>query len=213
MKRTPDFRLKWPVTLMSVLSLAAAAVSAWFAHVAISSNERIYRPYVVATQQFDASGKKIGIYLSNAGLGPAILKDIVVTVGDKRYSGPGTSIWPRFASDMGVADQPCFRSSWPRPDDAMKAGEDLPLFALSDFAPPECRLTMLKLLTTRDISIEVKFESVHGAPSATTRVVRITDPEAMRTAAQYESLEQQIAAMTKAIEVLRMQAETAATRP
>ncbi|WP_162999227.1 hypothetical protein [Burkholderia sp. Nafp2/4-1b] len=197
---------------MSLISAGISIVSAWFAYQAMKSNELVYRPYVVATQHFDESENRHGLYLSNAGLGPAIIKDVTVTIESRKYSGLGASIWPRFQSDAGIDGIGCFRTGWPRPADPLRAGEIIPLLALSDKAPPQCLPMLLKLLAMNDISIEVQYESIHGAAFSSTRDVGIHDPDVQRIAHQYDGVQRRLAELTKRIEAERAR-NVPATRP
>ncbi|HIH2748398.1 hypothetical protein L3V59_31500 [Burkholderia aenigmatica] len=200
-------------TIVSIVSAGISIVSAWFAHEAMKSNELVYRPYVVATQHFDDSENRRGIYLSNAGLGPAIIKDMTVTIGTRKYTGLGPSIWSRVQSDAGVGATGCFRTGWPRPDDPLKAGEIVPLLALSDKASPSCLPILLKLLAMNDIAIDIQYESVHGTAFSSTRDVGIHDPDATQIARQYDDIERRMADLIKGMDAMHAPHAASSAQP
>ena len=163
---------------ISTVSAGAGLRAAWAAHESYASNKLLYRPYAITTQYFDDTSRKYGIYLSNAGLGPAIIKSMTVTVGDRKYTGLGPSIWPQFRADMGVSTTDCFRTGWPLQDGVVKAGEEVPLFTLSSVAKLACHEQMLKLLANNSIVIEIKFASLYGDEFSTTGDMRLNDATA-----------------------------------
>ncbi|MHA6833136.1 hypothetical protein [Ralstonia pseudosolanacearum] len=148
----------------------------------------LYRPYAITTQYFDDTGKKYGIYLSNAGLGPAIIKDMLVTVGGRTYSGLGASIWPQFGADMGIGGMICLRSAWPPQDSVMKVGEEVPLFTVSDFAAAGCMLQMFQLLANNDIVVEVRYASLYGDEFSSINHMRLNNSDAIHLAEQLKRL-------------------------
>ena len=163
---------------ISAVSAGAGLWAAWATHESYTSNKLLYRPYAITTQYFDDTSRKYGIYLSNAGLGPAIIKSMTVTVGDRRYAGLGPSIWPQFRADMGVSTTDCFRTGWPLQDSVVKAGEEVPLFTVSGVANLACHEQMLKLLANNSIVIEIKYASLYGDEFSTTGDMRLNDATA-----------------------------------
>ncbi|KAF1040089.1 MAG: hypothetical protein GAK33_01089 [Burkholderia lata] len=169
---------------ISAVSAGAGLWAAWATHESYTSNKLLYRPYAITTQYFDDTSRKYGIYLSNAGIGPAIIKNMTVTVGDRRYTGLGPSIWPQFRADMGVSRTDCFRTGWPLPDSVVKAGEEVPLFTVSGVANLACHEQMLKLLTYNSIVIEIKYASLYGDEFSTTGDMRLNDATASQVTEQ-----------------------------
>ncbi len=171
-----------------MLPLVISGWSAWSAHATYTSNRLLYRPYAITTQYFDDTGKKHGIYLSNAGLGPAILKDMRVTVGGRTYSGLGTSIWPQFSTDMGLSGVTCLRTSWPPQDTVIKVGEEAPLLTVSDFAAPGCMPLMLQLLADNDIVVEIRYASPDGDEFSSINHMRLNNSDAVHLSEQIKKL-------------------------
>ncbi|VWC73221.1 hypothetical protein BCO18175_02176 [Burkholderia contaminans] len=163
---------------ISAVSAGAGLWAAWATHESYTSNRLLNRPYVITTQYFDDTGRKYGIYLSNAGLGPAIIKSMTVTVGGRRYTGLGASIWPQFRTDLGISTTDCFRTGWPLQDSVMKAGEEVPLFTVSGAANLACHVQMLKLLADNSIVIEIKYASLYGDEFSAMEDMRLNDATA-----------------------------------
>jgi hypothetical protein len=169
---------------ISVVSAGASLWAAWATHESYTSNKLVYRPYAISTQYFDDTSRKYGIYLSNAGLGPAIIKSMTVKVGDRRYTGLGPSIWPQFRADLGVSATDCFRTGWPVQDSVVKPGEEIPLFTVSGVANLACHAQMLRLLANNSIVIEIKYASLYGDEFSTTGDMRLEDATARQLTEQ-----------------------------
>lgn len=171
---------------VSVASAGAGLWAAWATHQSYTSNKLLYRPYAITTQYFDDTSRKYGIYLSNAGLGPAIIKSMTVTVGGRRYTGLGPSIWPQFRADLGLSATGCFRTGWPVQDSVVKAGEEIPLFTVSELANLACHIQMMKLLADNSIVIEIKYASLYGDEFSASGDMRLNDDTARQLVEQFK---------------------------
>lgn len=171
---------------VSVASAGAGLWAAWATHQSYTSNKLLYRPYAITTQYFDDTSRKYGIYLSNAGLGPAIIKSMTVTVGGRRYTGLGPSIWPQFRADLGLSATGCFRTGWPVQDSVVKAGEEIPLFTVSGLANLACQAQMMKLLADNSIVIEIEYASLYGDKFSASGDMRLNDDTARQLAEQFK---------------------------
>ncbi|WP_157381756.1 hypothetical protein [Burkholderia ubonensis] len=142
-----------------VISTVSLAASIWAAIEANKNTWRTNRPYVTVVPQWDESNKLPGIYLNNAGLGPAILTHMTVSIQGRTYSGLGPDIWPKFEHDMGFPDT-CFKTAWPRPHDVLKTGEETPLFVITEKASPRCRAKLAVLLND-DLRVHIEYQSAY----------------------------------------------------
>ncbi|RSK61350.1 hypothetical protein [Burkholderia pseudomallei] len=145
-----------------VISIFSLAASLWSAREANKNTWNTNRPYVTVVPMWDKSNKPPGIYLNNAGLGPAILIDMSVTIQGRTYSGLGPDIWPKFEQDMGFSDT-CFKTAWPRPYDVLKAGEETPLFVIGENADALCHAKLATVLSD-DLRIHVAYQSSYEKP-------------------------------------------------
>ncbi|AOZ02508.1 hypothetical protein BKK81_25050 [Cupriavidus sp. USMAHM13] len=171
---------------ISVASAGAGLWAAWATHQSYTGNKLLYRPYAITTQYFDDTGQKHGIYLSNAGLGPAIIKSMTVTVGGRRYTGLGPSIWPQFRADLGLSATGCFRTGWPVQDSVVKAGEEIPLFTVSGLADLACHVQMMKLLADNSIVIEIEYASLYGDEFSASGHMRLNDDTVRQLVEQFK---------------------------
>ena len=158
----PWFTTRMEKRLSIIISFTALVVSLGSAIVTTHNLYRANRPYVTTVPYFDPSMHKIGIYLSNAGTGAAILLNVSLTIHGKTYSGLGPSVWPKLEAEIGISPD-CFRTAWPRPNDALKVGNEVPLIALSPSAMPDC-LNTIKTLLSDNLRIHVDYQSVFEKP-------------------------------------------------
>lgn len=154
----PWFTTRIEKRISTIISLTALVVSLSSAIVTTYNLYRANRPYITAVPYFDPSMNKIGIYLSNAGAGVAILLNVSLTIHGKTYSGLGPSVWPKLEAETGMPSD-CFRTAWPRQNDALKIDNEVPLIALSPLARPEC-LNIMKALLSDDLRVHVDYQSV-----------------------------------------------------
>jgi hypothetical protein len=146
--------------LAILVSLLALGVSFWATSQAKTQARLSVRPYVVAAPLLDESGGKIGLYLSNAGIGPAIIKDMSVTIGGRSYKGLGPSIWPQFIQDVN-GTRFCYRTGWPAQNAVLRIGADDPLLTVAVTASPSCKSEILKILAGERIYVHVSYESIY----------------------------------------------------
>lgn len=71
-----------------------------------------------------------GIYLTNSGLGPAIITKITVRTDGKIYDNFDTNIWPNVITALNL-DSSCFMNAYPSPGAIIKNGESAPFISLS----------------------------------------------------------------------------------
>jgi hypothetical protein len=170
----PTHIMKLTATTALLVSLLSLAVSAWSAYKTNENTTLAYRPYVITTPMFDDSGKKHGIYLSNAGLGPAAISSISVAVDGRVYTGLNDSIWPQFIRDMKLTSS-CFRTGWPASQSVVRVSEDDPLFVLTDNASLMCQMELATLLAQKDIEVTIGYASLFGQNYVSRNSVRLHD--------------------------------------
>jgi hypothetical protein len=178
-------KLAAPTALL--VSLLSLGVSAWSAYKADMNTSLAYRPYAIAAPMFDDSGKKHGIYLSNAGLGPATINSMSVTVDGRVYSGLDESIWPQFIRDMKLTPS-CFRTGWPFSQSVLRVGEDAPLLVLTDNASLSCQMQLATLLAQKDMEVAIGYMSIFGQDYTFRHGVRLPDETLRDLTAKWHQL-------------------------
>lgn len=142
-----------------VLSISAFAVSWTQAISQKHYNNLAVRPHVAVIPNVGGEGQKNGLYLTNVGLGPAMLKNIRINVGGQKFEGFGSSPLSQALRAAGL-NPLCFIRSWPNEGAWLKAGDDYPLMAQSRALMPQCGKEVLKLMTIADMTIEVEYEDL-----------------------------------------------------
>jgi len=182
-----------------VISVLALGVSFWGTSQAKTQARLSVRPYVIATPFLDESGGKIGLYLSNAGVGPAVIKDMSITIGNRSYNGLGPSIWPQFIQDVN-GTRLCYRTGWPPQNAVLRIGEDDPLLAVSVTAPASCKAEILRILAGQKIYVHISYESIYQDAFTFDGDVHMNDATAENLAWLTEQLEGNIASIKRQLD-------------
>lgn len=112
-----------------ILSVIAIFISLWQGSELMEHNRNSVRPYLqLDTTSSLNKGEKAAVLLSNEGLGPAIIKKVLVYVNDKKiYGAPNLVRNVINELDLGFLS---FKGETFRKDDAIRAGDTIVLFGL-----------------------------------------------------------------------------------
>jgi hypothetical protein len=109
-------RIELYISLSAVaISLFALALSWWQLEVGREHNRLSVKPLVVITPHLEGPGGRNGVYLSNQGLGPAVLKSMKVVVAGQSFEGLGKSRWKEILKAADT-DPFCYALGWPTPE-------------------------------------------------------------------------------------------------
>lgn len=144
-----------------LISLFAVGLSWWQLEVGREHNRLSVRPLVIVTPYLEGPGGRNGLYLSNEGLGPAVLKDMKAVVAGKSFGGLGMSHWRQILKELN-ANPLCFSQAWPTYESVLKVGEELPILSLTKADLPICGSAAFELLTQRKMSMQVDYASLYG---------------------------------------------------
>lgn len=144
-----------------LVAIVALFVSWWQLTVTKEHNRLSVRPKIVVTPYLEGDGGRNGVYVSNPGLGPAIIKSMKVTIGQSTFEGVGANLWPQILKTLDI-NSLCFAKGWPNNDAVVKSGEELLLLGTTKADVKLCSLEALKLLNKREMTITVTYESMYG---------------------------------------------------
>lgn len=161
-------------TTLPLLISTAAAVFAWQqVEVGKDHNRRSVRPVLQVTPYVEGKGGRNGIYISNDGLGPAVLKGFAVGFDGQLVEKSELDRWASVLQAHGL-NALCFATAWPRSGTVLKAGVDIPLLRVTSAqGPNDCALQMLKLISDRPLDIQIDYESIYAEPFRTIASTRV----------------------------------------
>lgn len=138
------------------VSVYQAATSRHYSNLAV-------RPHVIITPYTEGPGMRTGLYLDNDGLGPALLKDIRITVSGQTFHGFGSSPLADAAKAAGLNPM-CFARSWPKEGAWLKVDHEVPFLAQTKATDVAllCTKEALRLVTMVDMKIEVDYADLDG---------------------------------------------------
>jgi len=125
------------------------------------------------------------ICLHNAGLGPAILETLAVTIDDKPFAhGPVGVVavdWKTLLPMIGLRDPVAFRSRLPHADESIAAGRDLELFRFvhTPYDSHDTSKTKSILGAFTRVWIIVEYSSFYGDRSVLRTPVSLHVPPAI----------------------------------
>jgi len=153
-------------TSLSLLALGISVFAAFFSWRQVDDarmhNRLSVAPLLHVVSYAEGPGGRNGFYVANVGLGPAILKEFSARSGNFVANGFEVDQWTDVlsAADMNSF---CFSSGWPRYESAVKAGEERPLFQITQaHGNGTCYAEMVKLIGGRGIDLIVRYESMYG---------------------------------------------------
>ncbi len=118
------------------------------------------RPKLSITPHAQGPDGKNGIYISNDGLGPAIITGFSVTTKNGRFDTLGSSSWEEILGISGI-NRGCFSVGWPDSGATLHVGFEIELLEISKSASNRCSLEILKLVSRDDIKIEIDYSSFY----------------------------------------------------
>ncbi|OSI15912.1 hypothetical protein BWD09_07920 [Neisseria dentiae] len=146
----------------SLLSLVVSALTLIYlikqVDLSREHNRNSVKPYL-NFYAIAVGNNKDGLYLSNEGLGPALITEI--SINGKRYPDLRSSDWQKITKETGLTYS-CFAFGALKEKMAIRAGaDDVPLIVLSKSTdlPPTCYLESLAL--QEKIILKVKYTSMY----------------------------------------------------
>lgn len=147
----------------AVVVSVTAALFAWKqVDVAQTHNRLSVMPVLQITPYVEGPGGRNGLYLSNDGLGPALVKSFSVQSGGMVASGFGADRWWEVLANT-AADPVCFGSGWPKGETTLRAGSEVPLvFVTKAKEGGICQAELIKLVGGNPVDMTVGYESIYG---------------------------------------------------
>jgi hypothetical protein len=150
-------------TALAVCVSIFAAVFTWQqVEVSRIHNRLSVKPILQITPYGEGATGRNGLYLSNDGLGPAVIKSFSAKVAGVTASGFESDRWAQILSAAGV-NPTCFATGWPRSETTLRAGIETPLVYLTKAEGSElCFAELVKLIGGNAIEIDIQYESIYG---------------------------------------------------
>lgn len=150
-------------TVTAVSISIFAAVFAWQqVELTRNHNRKSVTPILQITPYMEGKNHRNGLYLTNDGLGPAVIKSFSVRSGGILAKGFESDRWGEILSAKNL-NPTCFATGWPKSEVAIRPGIEITLLSLTNAEGMDiCRLDLLKLIAGSPIEIDVEYESIYG---------------------------------------------------
>jgi hypothetical protein len=155
--------LTFSTAVIAVLISIAAVFFAWKqVDVSQTHNRLSVVPLLQITPYLEGKAGKNGLFLSNDGLGPAIIKGFSVRSGGVVAEGFSSDRWREVIATTS-ANPDCFGTGWPKGETVLKAGTEVPLvFGTRAAESDACLIDVVKLIGGKPIEISIEYQSVYG---------------------------------------------------
>lgn len=153
-------------TIIAVLALCISIIAATFAwqQVEISRvhNKLSVTPLLYITPYAEGKSGRNGLYVSNVGLGPAIINNFSVKAEGVVASGFESDRWPEILTALHI-NPTCFATGWPKRQSAVKAGDELLLLNITKADGADaCFTEIIKLIGGKGVELTIGYESIYG---------------------------------------------------
>jgi hypothetical protein len=150
-----------------IVAACALGLSVWQGYVQREHNHVSLEPRINAYFQSNNGKSTTGLYLINNGLGPGYVERLDIYFDGKLISSKNQMDQWRFNSallPLGLAQQPCIAVAGPRPNDSMKAGEEIQLITVSKGDLVECEKAKSALLGAAwsRLDFVLQLKSIYG---------------------------------------------------
>jgi hypothetical protein len=172
------------------ISLVSLLATFWQADLTRMHNMLSVRPRVLATHYLSGPDDKNGIYISNSGLGPAIITNLQVVINGKTFNGLGRNKWPEALNSIHIGGN-CFLQAWPLEESILKSSEEVALLEVAKEKPPVCTQSLLKLLVQYGVKIKINYKSMYDEPGTYEAMLKIEDDAAKNLLRLSQEIERQ----------------------
>ncbi len=144
-----------------VIALAALVVSVWD-RVETRYHDRLsVTPNLTYSEDFSLGRpKEVGIALSNAGIGPAVVTSFAIYVDDNLVTDTTSGGWTSAIPTLGLGDTWVIYHWW-EPDDIIPVGDKVWLLAIEPADQNAERIDSLQKAVSR-LRIRVEYRSIYG---------------------------------------------------
>ena len=139
------------------IALLALGVTLWQLSVQRKHNRMSVKPYLVFNRIVSGESHQMTIELTNAGLGPAFIKDMAVYIDDEPFNMSSTAPWPKILIRAGLNTTTVAGMTLDKY--AIIAGKTVDIVSAETSNSHE---DMVKCI--HRIDIKIRYESCYGDP-------------------------------------------------
>ncbi|HCK0617601.1 hypothetical protein CGI93_22450 [Vibrio parahaemolyticus] len=162
-----------------VIALTAVCVSIWQGVVAREHNNLSVKPYITAAPRLPGVGGENGVFISNAGVGPAFIKKAFIKANGKEFD-MAVNNWPAVYTHLNLK-RLCYVERWFKEGATLKAGQDVKLIApTTSPLDASCPVEFIKLISAPELTLSIEYESIYGEEFKYSQRIGLDDQEISR---------------------------------
>ncbi len=187
-------------TIALVASILAVVFSWQQNNITKEHNRLSVKPILQLTPMVEGGNKRNGLYLSNIGLGPAIIKEFEVRTKKVVASGFSSDQWKLVLDSVGLKHD-CFAPGWPTENTAIKASDEIALLGIttSDMRD-RCMPEMIGLVGGEEVLITITYQSIYGDTYVEHATSTINSNTVRETYKQYKAYTEILKQLEKTIQ-------------
>lgn len=149
-------------TIALIASILAVIFSWQQNSITKEHNRQSVKPILQLTPMAEGDGKRNGLFLSNVGLGPAIIKKFEVSTKNNNVSGFESDKWDSILTAANVKAD-CFATAWPTNNATVQVDGEVPLLSITNSDNHDkCLPEMIGLVGGDEIQVKITYQSIYG---------------------------------------------------
>lgn len=159
----------------TTIAVLALVISIWQSYSTKIHNELSVLPALTIQSKIKGRERENGVFLSNEGMGPGIVKGISISLDDEKFDIAGQG-WQPFFTYIGE-DSKCFLSEKLSENSKVSASETIALLEVPPQSSAFCYFQLNHILGTKDIEMTIDYESIYGNKMSYTNSLKLNDED------------------------------------
>ncbi|UAB68712.1 hypothetical protein INR79_09115 [Vibrio sp. SCSIO 43132] len=162
-----------------VIALTAVCVSIWQGVVAREHNRLSVKPFITSSPRVPGIGGENGVFISNAGVGPAFIKKVYIKANGNEFDMTVNN-WPAIYAHLDLKSS-CYVERWFKEGVSLKAGYEIKIIGpTTSPLDASCPIEFLKLISSPELTISLEYESIYGEEFKYSQRIGLDAQEAAR---------------------------------
>jgi hypothetical protein len=157
-KISSDFYQQIPALVSGIIALLALIISLWQLSVQRRHNKLSVTPLITFDKIYTPTANGFGIYIRNAGIGPAVIIDFIIYIDNNKLTAKHKELWVEAAKILGI-NYKLILMQISEPGTGIAAGSRLPILTIEKRVN-ERQENEFALAIDR-LNIEIIYESIY----------------------------------------------------
>lgn len=162
-----------------IIALTAVCISIWQGIAVREHNRLSFKPYITSAPHLPGTHGDNGVFISNAGTGPAFIKSAYIRANGKEFDITVNN-WPSIFTHLNLK-RSCYANRWFKEGATLKAGQEMKIIApTTSILDASCLEEFLKLISSPELTLSMEYESIYGEEFRYSQRIGLDAQEAAR---------------------------------